>query len=108
MMVLSKIKPRLTSYDTVCATARSAPIRAYFEFEAHPEPKIEYTARLEIAKIRRMLRLMSVIAVGMGISAQSVNARVKASVGARANKIGEDVEGKLGSLMKSFNPSAKG
>lgn len=40
-MALSKIKPRLTSYETVWATARSAPIRAYFEFEAQPEPRIE-------------------------------------------------------------------
>jgi len=39
--MLSKISPRLTSYEIVWATARSAPIRAYFEFEAQPEPKIE-------------------------------------------------------------------
>lgn len=36
-----RINPRLTSYETVCATARMPPIRAYFEFDAHPEPRIE-------------------------------------------------------------------
>lgn len=35
------ISPRVTSYEIVCATDRSAPNRAYFEFEDHPEPKIE-------------------------------------------------------------------
>lgn len=37
----NKIKPRETSYEIVCATARRAPIKAYLEFEAHPEAKIE-------------------------------------------------------------------
>ena len=36
-----RIKPRLTSYEMVWATARSAPIRAYLEFDAQPEPRIE-------------------------------------------------------------------
>lgn len=34
------IRAMVTSYEIVWATARSAPIRAYLEFEAHPEPKI--------------------------------------------------------------------
>lgn len=40
IIALNKISPRLTSYEMVCATARRAPIRAYFEFEAQPEPKM--------------------------------------------------------------------
>jgi len=59
-MVLKRISPRLTSYEMVCATARRAPIRAYFEFDAQPEPRIEYTARLERARIKRMPRFRSV------------------------------------------------
>lgn len=59
IIVDSKISPRLTSYEIVCATARRAPIRAYFEFEAHPEPKIEYTARLDRARINKIPRLSS-------------------------------------------------
>lgn len=31
----------VTSYEIVWATARKAPIRAYFEFEAHPDHRIE-------------------------------------------------------------------
>lgn len=41
MIALRRISPRLTSYETVWATARRAPTRAYFEFEAQPEPRIE-------------------------------------------------------------------
>lgn len=60
MIALSRISPRLTSYEMVWATARKAPMRAYFEFEAHPEPRIEYTAKLERAKMNKMPRLRSV------------------------------------------------
>lgn len=31
----------VTSYEIVWATARKAPIRAYFEFEAHPDHRME-------------------------------------------------------------------
>jgi len=41
MITERRISPRLTSYEIVCATARRAPTRAYLEFEAHPEPRIE-------------------------------------------------------------------
>lgn len=41
IIVFRRIRPRLTSYEIVWATARSAPMRAYFEFDAHPEPRIE-------------------------------------------------------------------
>ena len=37
----SKIMARVTSYEIVWATARRAPIRAYFEFDAQPDHKIE-------------------------------------------------------------------
>lgn len=36
-----RINPSVTSYEIVCATARRAPISAYFEFDDQPEPKIE-------------------------------------------------------------------
>lgn len=32
---------KVTSYEIVCATARKAPIKAYFEFDAHPDQRIE-------------------------------------------------------------------
>lgn len=59
IIIDNRIKPRLTSYEMVCATARSAPRSAYFEFDAHPEPRIEYTARLERARINRIPRFIS-------------------------------------------------
>jgi len=40
-ITLRRISPRLTSYEIVWATARSAPIRAYLELDAQPEPRIE-------------------------------------------------------------------
>lgn len=41
MIMLRRMSPRLTSYEIVWATARRAPMRAYFELEAQPEPRIE-------------------------------------------------------------------
>ena len=37
----SRIIPRVTSYEMVCAIARRAPIKAYFELDAHPDHRIE-------------------------------------------------------------------
>lgn len=108
MIMLSKIRPRLTSYEMVCATARSAPIRAYFEFEAQPEPKIEYTARLDRAKINRIPRLTSATGYGIGIGVQRISANVRASIGVSKKRIGEEVDGRMGSLIKSLIPSAMG
>lgn len=53
-----RIIARVTSYEIVWATARRAPIRAYLEFEAHPDQRIEYTARLDIASINRTPRFI--------------------------------------------------
>jgi len=108
MIAFNTISPRLTSYEMVCATARRAPMRAYFELEAQPDPRIEYTARLERARMKRTPRLRSITGYGRGIGAQRVRARVRASMGAKRNSTGEEVEGRTGSLMKSFTPSAIG
>lgn len=37
-----------------------------------------------------------------------MRARVSASIGVNKNKTGEEVEGRTGSLIKSFTPSAMG
>lgn len=42
------------------------------------------------------------------MGAHRVRARVRASIGARRNRRGEDVDGRTGSLIKSFTPSAIG
>lgn len=91
--MFSRISPRLTSYEIVWATARRAPISAYFEFEAQPEPKIEYTARLERARIKRRPKLRSVIGWGRGRGGHKVRARVSANTGAAKKSRGEEVDG---------------
>jgi len=92
----------------VWATARRAPTRAYLEFDAQPEPRIEYTARLERARTNKIPRFKSATGWGMGIGAQRVRAKVRASTGVARNRKGEEVEGRMGSLIKSFTPSAIG
>lgn len=42
------------------------------------------------------------------MGAHRVSARVRARVGLAINRIGEEVEGRTGSLMNSFTPSAMG
>lgn len=99
---------RVTSYEMVCATARSAPIRAYLELEAHPDHRMEYTARLDMASRNRMPRFRSASENGIGRGVQIEIARVRASIGVIINRIGEEVDGRIGSLMNSFTPSASG
>jgi hypothetical protein len=43
----SRIKDIDTSYEIVCAILRSAPNKAYLEFEHHPAIKVEYTFILD-------------------------------------------------------------
>lgn len=54
----SRIIASVTSYEIVCATARKAPMRAYFELEAQPDQRIEYTAKLDIANMKRAPKFM--------------------------------------------------
>lgn len=41
MITDNRMMASVTSYEMVCATARRAPIRAYFEFEAQPDHRME-------------------------------------------------------------------
>ena len=54
----SRILASVTSYEIVCATARRAPVSAYFELEAQPDQGMEYTAKLDMASINRTPRFM--------------------------------------------------
>lgn len=92
----------------VCATARRAPISAYFELDAQPDQRMEYTARLDMASKKSRPRLRSASGNGRGRGVQIEIARRRASMGVVINKIGDDVDGRIGSLMNSFTPSAKG
>lgn len=92
----------------VCATARRAPISAYFEFEAHPDQRMEYTARLDMARRKSRPRFKSAREKGRGRGIQMVRARRRASMGIIVKRSGEEVDGRTGSLMNSFTPSATG
>ena len=55
-----------------------------------------------------MPRFRSARENGRGSGIQMEIARSSASIGVVRNMIGEDVEGRMGSLINSFTPSAKG
>lgn len=58
--------------------------------------------------MNKMLRFRLEKGVGRGNGVHIIKARVRAEVGARINKICEDVEGRIGSLINNFTPSAIG
>lgn len=55
-----------------------------------------------------MVKFKSKTGYGIGIGAHRVIARVRASIGVKRNRMGEEVEGRTGSLMNSLTPSAIG
>lgn len=63
---------------------------------------------LEIARINRILKLRSAAGMGRGMGAHRISAKAKARIGVIMNRRGEEVDGRIGSLIKSFNPSANG
>lgn len=92
----------------VWATARRAPNIEYFEFEAHPDHKIEYTARLDIVRINSIPKFMFVIGCGMGRGIHSERARRSDRVGAIMKRVMDVFVGRRGSFVNSFAASAKG
>lgn len=104
----SRIIANVTSYEIVWATARNAPIRAYLEFDAQPDHRIEYTARLEVARINRAPRFRLASGKGIGSGIQRESARVRARVGAIMNRDTDEDRGRSGSLINSFIASANG
>lgn len=61
-----------------------------------------------MARRKRRPRFRSVREKGRGNGIQIVIARRRASIGVMMNRRGEEVEGRIGSLMKSLTPSATG
>lgn len=98
----------VTSYEIVWATARRAPIRAYFELEAQPDQRIAYTARLDMASMNSTPRFMLIRGCGMGSGVHIVRASDRARIGAIMNMVTDDVSGRVGSLVNSFTASAIG
>lgn len=63
---------------------------------------------LEIASMNRMPRFSSVMEYGIGMGLQINMAIIRASRGAKISSSGEEWEGRIGSLIKSFTPSDTG
>lgn len=76
--------------------------------EAHPDHRMEYTARLDMAIMNSSPRFRSASENGSGSGVQMEIASRSASIGVAMNMIGDDVDGRIGSLMNSFTPSARG
>lgn len=104
----SRIMAIVTSYEIVWATARRAPNNEYLEFDAHPDHRMEYTDRLDIARMNRIPRLRLISGCGMGSGIHRLRASVSDRVGAMMNSDREVVRGRIGSLMNSFIASANG
>lgn len=58
--------------------------------------------------MKRIPRLRSANEQGRGRGAQRVRAKVRASIGVARKRRGEEVKGRMGSFINSFNPSAIG
>lgn len=58
--------------------------------------------------MNRMLKFMLARGIGMGRGVQMIMARAKAIVGAIRKSAWEEVDGRIGSLIKSLTPSAIG
>lgn len=69
---------------------------------------MEYTARLDIARINSTPKFMLTKGCGIGRGVHIVRARVRAKIGAIINMEMDDVKGRRGSLVKSFTASAIG
>lgn len=61
-----------------------------------------------MARRKRRPRFRSAREKGRGSGIQIVIARSRASIGVMVKRSGEDVDGRIGSLVKSFTPSATG
>lgn len=104
----SRIIAIVTSYEIVCATARRAPNIEYLELEAQPDHRMEYTDRLDVARINRTPRFRLTRGCGIGSGIHRLRASDRDSVGAIMNRVVEVVRGRKGSLMNSFIASANG
>lgn len=58
--------------------------------------------------MNKIPRFKSATGKGRGIGVQSIRAKVRASIGVKRKRMGEEVDGRTGSFMKSFSPSAMG
>lgn len=76
--------------------------------EAHPDHKIEYTARLDIASMNNTPRFILTRGYGIGKGTHIVKGGASAKMGAIINIVIEDIRGHNASLVKSFTALAIG
>lgn len=76
--------------------------------DAQPDHRIEYTERLDVAKINRIPRFRLTRGCGMGSGIHRLSASDRDSAGARTNRVVEVARGRRGSLMNNFMASANG
>src|SRR5246127_2100861 len=103
-------KPIASSYDTICADARSAPRKAYFELEAQPATITPYTP-IDVTAItysRPALMSASTTPGANGITAHAVIAGIITIAGAVKYRILSACVGAITSLNISFKASAIG
>src|SRR6185369_13473304 len=76
--------PMASSYDTICAAERIAPMNAYFEFDAQPAMMTPYTPNEVSARMYSSPALMfdSITSGANGITAHAAIAGMIASIGA--------------------------
>ena len=103
-----KIIARLTSYETVWATARSAPTRAYLLLDAHPEIRTGYTFILNIIYKKIIVNLIESIFSFIGKNEKVARTINSAQVGAALKWAPLDNLGITISLVNSLIASLNG
>lgn len=103
-----RIMAIVTSYEIVWATARRAPNIEYLELDAHPDHRMEYTDKLDVARINNTPRFKLMRGCGIGRGIHRVRASARDRVGAIINRVVEVARGRNGSLINSFMASANG
>lgn len=76
--------------------------------DAQPDHKIEYTERLDMARINKIPKFRLTRGCGMGSGIHRLRASDRDKVGAITNRVEEVARGRSGSLMNSFIASANG
>lgn len=76
--------------------------------DAQPDHKIEYTERLDVARINKTPKFRLTRGCGMGSGIHRLRASDRDNVGAIINRVEEVARGRSGSLMNSFIASANG
>lgn len=76
--------------------------------DAHPDHRMEYTAKLDMARMNKSPRLRLIRGLGMGRGVHKRRAVIKARAGAITYRVVVEVAGFEGSLVNSFIASAKG